>query len=90
MKAADERGEVLRFVGLADVQEGVYECALKSYPKDHPFAGLSGADNIIMCTTQRYSNTPLIVRGPGAGAEVTAAGIFSDLLRLSSHLGATN
>lgn len=60
--------------------------------QDHPFAQLSGSDNIIAFTTQRYSAAcgmqPLIVRGPGAGAEVTAGGVFSDLLRLSAYLGA--
>jgi aspartokinase/homoserine dehydrogenase 1 len=57
-------------------------------PQDHPFAQLSGSDNIIAFTTQRYSKQPLIVRGPGAGAEVTAGGVFSDLLRLAAYLGA--
>lgn len=61
-------------------------------PQDHPFAQLSGSDNIIAFTTQRYSADagmqPLIVRGPGAGAEVTAGGVFSDLLRLAAYLGA--
>eukprot|EP00894_Picocystis_sp_ML_P001371 jgi/Pico_ML_1/51888/g19.t1 len=49
---------------------------------------LTGSDNIISFTTARYKAQPLIVRGPGAGAEVTAAGVFSDLLRLAAHLGA--
>lgn len=61
-------------------------------PQDHPFAQLSGSDNIIAFTTQRYSAAcgmqPLIVRGPGAGAEVTAGGVFSDVLRLAAYLGA--
>ncbi|EFN50484.1 hypothetical protein CHLNCDRAFT_141817, partial [Chlorella variabilis] len=55
---------------------------------DHPFAQLKGSDNIIAFTTQRYAKQPLIVRGPGAGAEVTAGGVFSDLLRLAAYLGA--
>ncbi len=61
---------------------------LQRYPKSHAFAQLSGSDNIIGFTTRRYSKQQLIVRGPGAGAEVTAAGVFSDLLRLASYLGA--
>ena len=56
--------------------------------QDHPFAQLVGSDNIIAFTTQRYAKQPLIVRGPGAGAEVTAGGVFSDLLRLAAYLGA--
>jgi len=87
---AKENGQVVRYVGSADLVSGTFRCGLQRYPVSHPFAGLQGADNIIMFTTERYRQTPLIVRGPGAGADVTAAGIFSDLLRLASHLGATN
>ena len=67
-------------------EEGRVE--LRRYKKDHPFAQLSGSDNIIAFTTKRYKEQPLIVRGPGAGAQVTAGGIFSDILRLASYLGA--
>lgn len=49
---------------------------------------LQGSDNIISFTTARYFKQPLIIRGPGAGADVTAAGVFSDLLRLAAYLGA--
>ncbi|CAJ2668144.1 unnamed protein product [Trifolium pratense] len=85
---ADTAGEVLRYVGVVDVinQKGSVE--LRRYKKDHPFAQLSGSDNIIAFTTRRYRYQPLIVRGPGAGAQVTAGGIFSDILRLASYLGA--
>lgn len=68
--------------------EGKGQVELRRYNKDHPFAQLSGSDNIIAFKTARYTNQPLIVRGPGAGAEVTAGGVFSDILRLASHLGA--
>lgn len=80
--------KVLRYVGVVDVvnQKGVVK--LQAYKNDHPFAQLSGADNIIAFTTTRYRDQPLIVRGPGAGAEVTAGGVFSDILRLASYLGA--
>ncbi|KAJ0987088.1 hypothetical protein J5N97_005444 [Dioscorea zingiberensis] len=85
---ADSAGEVLRYVGVVDVvnQKGLVE--LRRYKKDHPFSQLSGSDNIIAFTTTRYKDQPLIVRGPGAGAEVTAGGVFSDILRLASYLGA--
>jgi bifunctional aspartokinase / homoserine dehydrogenase 1 len=49
---------------------------------------LSGSDNIVSFQTARYNVQPMIVRGPGAGPEVTAAGVFDDLLRLASFLGA--
>ncbi|KAJ8427913.1 hypothetical protein Cgig2_023289 [Carnegiea gigantea] len=88
LQAAEAAGEVLRYVGVVDVvnQRGLVK--LQSYKKDHPFAQLSGSDNIISFTTERYKEQPLIVRGPGAGAEVTAGGVFSDILRLASYLGA--
>ncbi|CAI9757777.1 unnamed protein product [Fraxinus pennsylvanica] len=85
---AEAAGDVLRYVGVVDVvnQKGIVE--LRRYKKEHPFAQLSGSDNIIAFMTQRYEKQPLIVRGPGAGAEVTAGGVFSDILRLASYLGA--
>ncbi len=84
---ADERGEVLRFVARLD-SDGSAEVALKSLPGDHPFAHLALTDNVVAFTTDRYCDNPLIVQGPGAGPAVTAAGVFADLLRVASHLGA--
>uniref|UniRef100_A0A0D3A4H7 homoserine dehydrogenase n=1 Tax=Brassica oleracea var. oleracea TaxID=109376 RepID=A0A0D3A4H7_BRAOL len=83
---AENSGEVLRYVGVVDTvnQKGTVE--LRRYKKDHPFAQMAGSDNIIAFTTTRYKDHPLIVRGPGAGAQVTAGGIFSDMLRLASYL----
>ncbi|KAK4490002.1 hypothetical protein RD792_000656 [Penstemon davidsonii] len=87
-REAEATGEVLRYVGVVDVvnQKGTVE--LRRYKKEHPFAQLAGSDNIIAFSTQRYEKQPLIIRGPGAGAEVTAGGVFSDILRLASYLGA--
>lgn len=73
---------------MVDVIKQKGKVQLWTYKKDHPFAQLSGSDNIIAFTTTRYKEQPLIVRGPGAGAEVTAGGVFSDILRLASYLGA--
>jgi len=87
-KEAEEAGEVLRYVGVVDVKAAEGRVELKRVKKSDAFAQLSGTDNIIAFTSSRYSKQPLIVRGPGAGAEVTAAGVFSDLLRLASYLGA--
>ena len=88
LEDAEQAGECLRFVGVVDPVNQTGSVELRRYPKDHPFAQLSGSDNIISFTTERYSEQPLIIRGPGAGAEVTAGGVFSDLLRLSAYLGA--
>lgn len=85
---AEQAGECLRFVGVVDPVNKSGSVELRRYPKDHPFAQLSGSDNIISFTTERYNEQPLIIRGPGAGAAVTAGGVFSDLLRLSAYLGA--
>jgi len=84
---AEGRGEVLRFVARLDA-DGSAEVALKSLPGDHPFAHLALTDNVVAFTTDRYCDNPLIVQGPGAGPAVTAAGVFADLLRVASHLGA--
>jgi bifunctional aspartokinase / homoserine dehydrogenase 1 len=80
-------GRVLRYVGSVD-REGRASAALRAYPADHPFAGIRLTDNVVQFRTRRYDQNPLIVQGPGAGPEVTAAGVFADLLRLSSYLGA--
>ena len=80
--------KVLRYVGVVDAVSEEGRVELRRYKKDHPFAQLSGSDNIIAFKTTRYKEQPLIVRGPGAGAQVTAGGIFSDILRLASYLGA--
>lgn len=85
---AEETGHVLRYVGVVDAVANEGRVELRKYPKAHAFAQLSGSDNIIAFTTQRYQKQPLIVRGPGAGAEVTAGGVFCDMLRLASYLGA--
>lgn len=55
---------------------------LISYPLSHPFASLKGSDNIISFQTERFDPQPLIIQGPGAGAAVTAFGIFSDILKI--------
>lgn len=80
--------QVLRYVGVVDLLNHRGAVELRTYKKDDAFGQLSGTDNIIAFTTTRYSKQPLIVRGPGAGAQVTAGGIFSDILRLASYLGA--
>lgn len=86
-KEAASRDEVIKYTGIIE-EDGSCSVQLKSYPSDHPFAGISGSDNIVAFTTERYNEQPLIVRGPGAGPQVTAGGIFADLLRLASYLGA--
>ena len=73
------------FLGRAKARGNPVE--LKSYPRSHAFAGTSGSDNIVAFKTQRYHTQSLIVQGPGAGPDVTAGGVFADLLRLASYVG---
>lgn len=84
LQKARTHGAVLRYVGTLRGREATAE--LKEIPMNHPFAGTKGSDNIIAITTQRYSRTPLVVQGPGAGADVTAMGVFSDILKLLHYL----
>ncbi|KAI8819378.1 homoserine dehydrogenase-domain-containing protein [Fimicolochytrium jonesii] len=80
-KDAQKSNGVLRYVGVID-PKGESSVKLKRYPLDHPFASLTGSDNIIAFTTKRFPS-PLIIQGAGAGAAVTAFGMFSDLLKIA-------
>jgi bifunctional aspartokinase / homoserine dehydrogenase 1 len=86
VEASARSGTVLRYVAEVDVRAATARVRLESFAKDHPFANISLTDNIVQFVTKRYCDNPLIVRGPGAGPDVTAAGIFADLLRLCSML----
>jgi aspartokinase/homoserine dehydrogenase 1 len=84
LEAAQARGSVLRYVALLEGSKA--SAGILEVPKNHMLASTKGSDNIIAFTTQRYSKTPLVVQGPGAGADVTAMGVFSDLLKLLHYL----
>lgn len=85
--AAAQEGKILRFVGTID-QFGKARVGLEKLTQSHAFASTRGTDNIVLFQTKRYRDRPLVVQGPGAGPEVTAAGVFADLLKLSKYLGA--
>merc|ERR1712205_143900 len=85
---AAAEGKALRFVGVVDVENSRTSVELRKYDKTHAFATLQGSDNMVSFRTARYDSNPLIVRGPGAGAEVTAAGVFCDILAVARRLGA--
>ena len=78
---------VLRHVASLD-RNGRAQVGLQALPASHPFAHTRLTDNIVQFRTQRYRDNPLLVQGPGAGPEVTAAGIFADLLRIAESLEA--
>jgi aspartokinase/homoserine dehydrogenase 1 len=82
-KAAAE-GKILRCI--AKFENGKAEVGLQGVDANHAFYNLSGSDNIIAFTTLRYPIRPLVVRGSGAGAEVTAAGVFADIIRVGNYL----
>ena len=84
---ARNEGKVLRYVASLD-RDGRARVALQSLPESHAFAHLKLTDNVVQFTTQRYCDNAMVVQGPGAGPEVTAAGVFSDLLRVAAALGA--
>jgi bifunctional aspartokinase / homoserine dehydrogenase 1 len=82
---AENRGEVLRFI--ACLENNKINIGVKSINKSHPFYMMDGADNVISFTTKRYHDRPLVIKGPGAGAEVTASGVFADIVAIGSYLG---
>jgi len=87
LEDARRKNEVLRYVGRVDA-DGKATVGLMRLDAKHAFANIALTDNVVRFATRRYCDNPLIVQGPGAGPEVTAAGVFSDLLRLSAYLGA--
>ncbi len=84
---ARKKNQVLRYVGRIGAA-GKATVGLMRLEAKHAFANIALTDNVVRFATRRYCDNPLIVQGPGAGPEVTAAGVFSDLLRLSAYLGA--
>jgi len=87
LEAARARGKVLRYTGTLSAS-GEATVGLKELDARHAFANIALTDNVVRFATRRYCDNPLIVQGPGAGPEVTAGGVFADLLRLAAYLGA--
>lgn len=83
LEEAKAKGEKLRF--MATLENGKAKVGLNSLDASHPFYSLKGSDNMILFTTERYHDFPMIIRGPGAGADVTAAGVFADVIRLGNY-----
>ena len=78
-RSAEARGRLLRYVAV--IEAGKASLGFAEVEQGHPLAGLAGADNLVSFTTARYAERPLVVRGPGAGADVTAAGVLADVIR---------
>ena len=69
---------------VAEFNNGKAKVGLKEIPQGHPFYNLKGKDNIVMFYTQRYPEQPMIIKGAGAGADVTASGLFADIIRIGN------
>ena len=87
LQAARSRDRVLRYVGSLDAATGKASVGLVELERSHTFANINLTDNVVRFLTQRYNQNPLVVQGPGAGPEVTAGGVFGDLLRVCAYLG---
>ena len=81
----DANGGKLRMI--AKIEGGKATIGLQTVDTSNPFCHLDGSDNMIVFTTERYRERPLVVRGPGAGAEVTAAGVFAEIIAIGNYLG---
>ena len=80
--AAEKENCRLKYV--AEFDQGKAKVGLQHIPSDHPFYNLDGSDNIVLFFTDRYSEQPLIIKGAGAGAAVTASGLFADIIRIGN------
>ena len=79
------RSKNSRLKYVAQLENGKAKVGLQEIPEGHDFYNLEGSDNIILFYTNRYLDQPLIVKGAGAGAEVTASGIFADIIRIGKR-----
>jgi len=81
---AAKEGKVLRFIAKLENREA--SIVLQAVDASNPFHSLNGSDNMIVFTTDRYKERPLVILGPGAGAEVTAAGVFDEIITIGNFL----
>jgi aspartokinase/homoserine dehydrogenase 1 len=82
---ASAKAKNCRLKYVAEFNNGKAKVGLKEIPQGHPFYDLAGKDNIVMFYTQRYPEQPLIIKGAGAGADVTASGLFADIIRIGNN-----
>jgi aspartokinase/homoserine dehydrogenase 1 len=82
-KEADIKDCRLKYV--AEFINGKASVGLQHIAADHPFYNLEGSDNIVLFFTDRYPENPLLIKGAGAGADVTASGIFADVIRIANQ-----
>ncbi|MDR3129953.1 MAG: bifunctional aspartate kinase/homoserine dehydrogenase I [Treponema sp.] len=81
---AAAKGQALRYVAI--IEEGSARISLREEGEGSPFRSLVDSDNIVVITSDRYSTLPMVIKGPGAGAQVTAGGVFADIVRIARTL----
>ena len=69
---------------MARLDNGATSVGLELVASDHPFYNLEGSNNVILLTTERYHDYPMVIKGYGAGADVTAAGVFADIISIAN------
>jgi aspartokinase/homoserine dehydrogenase 1 len=74
----------MRWRFIAKLDNGKTSVGLQAVDSRHPFYDLEGSNNLIIITTERYKQYPMMIRGYGAGAEVTAAGVFADVISIAN------
>lgn len=84
--SAEKEGKVVRYVGSITVATNEIRVGVEKFSCSHPISTLKGGDNIISFHTKRYSNSPLIIQGAGAGGDVTAMGVTGDLIKVIRQL----
>ena len=85
LREAKEKNCRLKFV--AKLENGNASVGLEAISSDHTFYNLIGSDNITVFYTERYKDSPLVVKGAGAGGEFTASGVFADIIKASQENG---
>lgn len=83
-KRAKAEADEQRFRFVARLDEGKLDVSLQKVSSAHPFYVLEGSNNVILLTTERYNEYPMVIKGYGAGAEVTAAGVFADIISIAN------
>lgn len=83
-KRAAAEAENQRFRFVARLEEGKLDVSLQKVGSSHPFYVLEGSNNVILLTTERYNEYPMVIKGYGAGAVVTAAGVFADIISIAN------
>ncbi|MBQ1936863.1 MAG: bifunctional aspartate kinase/homoserine dehydrogenase I, partial [Bacteroidales bacterium] len=83
-RRAELEAKNMRWRFVAKMEEGKYSVSLRAVDNLHSFYVLDGSNNIILLTTERYNKHPMLIQGYGAGASVTAAGVFADIMSIAN------